>query len=95
MADREYKDVLEEANNVIKKKTYTVKELAQALGVSENKARQLTHAKDFPVLVLGRTRLTVISKLNSWLEENIGGSLIWQEKKESLRRPNQEGNTRS
>ncbi|WP_034438579.1 helix-turn-helix domain-containing protein [Clostridium ihumii] len=56
----------------IKRKTYTVKELAMILGVSENKARELTHAKDFPVIVLGKKRLTVISKLDDWLEGHLG-----------------------
>ncbi|WP_238455537.1 helix-turn-helix domain-containing protein [Desulfolucanica intricata] len=56
----------------IERKTLTVKELAKVLGVSEKKARRLTHAKDFPVLVLGQTRLTIISKLDDWLENNIG-----------------------
>ncbi|RXI60141.1 DNA-binding protein [Clostridium tetani] len=64
--------MVEEHRKDIAKKTLTVKELAKVLGLSENKARQLTHAKDFPVLVLGRTRLTIISKLDKWLEENIG-----------------------
>ncbi|MEL5900573.1 helix-turn-helix domain-containing protein [Clostridium sporogenes] len=64
--------MVEEHRKDIAKKTLTVKELAKVLGLSENKARQLTHAKDFPVLVLGRTRLTIISKLDEWLEENIG-----------------------
>ena len=56
----------------IERKTLTVKELAQVLGISEKKARQLTHAKDFPVLVLGQTRLTIISKLDEWIENKIG-----------------------
>jgi excisionase family DNA binding protein len=56
----------------IERKTLTVKELAQVLGISVNKARRLTHAKGFPVLVMGQTRLTVISKLDDWIENNIG-----------------------
>lgn len=56
----------------IERKTLTVKELAQVLGISEKKARRLTHAKGFPVLVLGQTRLTIISKLDEWIENNIG-----------------------
>lgn len=56
----------------IERKTLTVKELASVLGISVAKARQLTHAKDFPVLVLGQTRLTIISQLDRWLENNFG-----------------------
>ena len=60
--------MVEDHKKEIAKKTLTVKELAEVLQISENKARQLTYAKDFPVIVLGRTRLTVISKLDEWLE---------------------------
>jgi len=63
---------IQEHRKDMKRKTYTVKELAEVLGVSENKARQLTHAKNFPVMVLGRKRLTVISKLDDWIEKNLG-----------------------
>ena len=65
-------NVIEEQNKKLERKTYTVKELAAVLGVSENKARQLTHAKDFPVIIVGVKRLTVISKLDSWMENNLG-----------------------
>ncbi len=64
--------MVEDHKKEIAKKTLTIKELAEVLQISENKARQLTYAKDFPVIVLGRTRLTVISKLDEWLENNFG-----------------------
>jgi len=64
--------IVEEHKKEIAKKTLTIEELAEILQISKNKARQLTHAKDFPVIVLGRTRLTVISKLDEWLENNFG-----------------------
>lgn len=63
---------IEEHKKNLNRRTYTIKELAEVLGVSENKARQITHAKGFPVLVIGVRRLTVISRLDQWLEENIG-----------------------
>lgn len=63
---------IQEHKKEIVRKTYTVKELAVVLGVSQTKARQLTHAKDFPVMVIGRSRLTIISKLDDWVEKNIG-----------------------
>ncbi len=65
-------NMIENHKKNIQRKTLTVKELAQVLGTSENKARQLTHSKGFPVLVLGHTRLTLISQLDAWLEDNIG-----------------------
>lgn len=64
--------MVEDHKKEIAKKTLTIKELAETLQISENKARQLTHAKDFPVIVLGRTRLIVKSKLDEWLENNLG-----------------------
>ena len=63
---------IQEHKKNVDRKTYLVKELAEVLGVSENKARQLTHAKGFPVMVIGRKRLTIISKLDDWIEKNIG-----------------------
>ena len=63
---------IQEHKKNVDRKTYSVKELAEVLGVSENKARQLTHAKDFPVLIIGAKRLTIMSRLDQWLEENIG-----------------------
>lgn len=63
---------IQEHKKNVDRKTYSVKELAEVLGVSENKARQLTHAKGFPVMVIGRKRLTIISKLDDWIEKNIG-----------------------
>ncbi|MGL4362458.1 MAG: hypothetical protein ACRCSG_04145 [Cellulosilyticaceae bacterium] len=53
-------------------KTYSVKQLAEVLNIGENKARCLTHIVGFPVLVLGTRRLTIISKLDDWLESNAG-----------------------
>lgn len=64
--------MVEDHKKEIAKKTLTIKELAEVLQISENKARQLTYAKDFPVIVLGRTRLIVKSKLDEWLENNLG-----------------------
>lgn len=66
---------IKEHKKNVERKTYSVKELATILGISENKARQLTHAKDFPVIVLGKKRLTVISKLDEWLESHLGVAL--------------------
>lgn len=61
-----------EQKKEIERKTLTIKELAAVLGVGEDKARQLTHTKGFPVVVLGKRRLIIASRLDSWLDENIG-----------------------
>lgn len=64
---------VKEQKKNIEKKTLTVKELAQVLGVGENKARQLTHVKGFPCVVIGKKRIIPISQLEKWLETSIGG----------------------
>lgn len=66
---------IETHKNKIESMTLTVDELGKALKISKQKARQLTFIDGFPVLVLGRDRLTLKSGLNKWLEENIGD--IW------------------
>lgn len=59
----------------ITQKTYSVKQLAEVLNIGENKARCLTRIEGFPVLVLGNRRLTIISKLDEWLESNAGNQI--------------------
>lgn len=69
-------DLTEMINNQkreINRRTCSVKEFANMINASENKARQLTHATGFPVIVLGKKRLIVLSKVDEWLEKNIGG----------------------
>lgn len=63
---------IEEHKRQIAKKTMSIKEFAEIEGISENKARQLSHAENFPVLVIGHQRRIIISKLDSWLETHIG-----------------------
>ncbi len=59
----------------VEKKTISVKELADILGVSYNKANILSHRNDAPVLVIGRTRRIIISKIDLWLDNMIGCEL--------------------
>lgn len=66
------KPMIEEHKKEIERKTYTIKELAVVMGISEGKARQLSHAKGFPCITLGSKKLIVASKLDTWIEENIG-----------------------
>lgn len=63
---------IQEHKKNVDRRTYTTKEMAEVLGISEAKARQLTHAKGFPVICIGRSRRVIISKLDEWLENNIG-----------------------
>lgn len=65
-------EMIKEQKREIVRKTCSVKEFAGMINASENKARQLTHAQGFPVIVLGKKRLIVLSKVDEWLERNIG-----------------------
>lgn len=54
------------------KKVVNTKELAEMLDISIDKARQLTRAKNFPAIKVGREKKIILSKLDEWLEGNIG-----------------------
>ena len=66
---------IEEYREKVKKKTCSIKELADIIGVSEVKARRLTHIADFPVIMIGRNRRIILSKLDEWLENHLGECL--------------------
>jgi len=63
---------IQEYREKIKKKTINTKELAELLGVSEVKARRISHIEGAPVLKIGRDIRIIISKLDEFLEEHIG-----------------------
>lgn len=69
-------EALERYREELKKKTCSVKELAEMLGISENKAYQLTRVQGFPVVKFGRNKLVVLSKLDDFLESIIGEELF-------------------
>jgi excisionase family DNA binding protein len=66
---------IQEYKERLKKKTINTKELSEILGVSEAKARRLTHVEGFPIICIGRNRRIILSKLDVWLENNIGKCL--------------------
>jgi DNA binding domain, excisionase family len=66
---------IQEYRERLKKKTINIKELSEVLGVSEAKARRLTHIEGFPIICIGRNRRIILSKLDAWLENNIGQCL--------------------
>ncbi|MDY3366486.1 DNA-binding protein [Zhenhengia yiwuensis] len=68
----ELTESIKEHRKKIERSTLTVKELAEVLGIGTTKARQLTHKDGWPVIVIAGKRLTVISGLEKWLENNIG-----------------------
>lgn len=68
----ELTDKIQEHRKKVERSTLTVKELAEVLGIGTTKARSLTHIEGWPVIVIAGKRLTVISGLEKWLENNIG-----------------------
>ena len=66
---------INEYMELVKKKTCDIKELSKIIGVSETKARRLTHIDGFPIICIGRNRRIILSKLDEWLEDNIGECL--------------------
>ncbi|WP_455257701.1 hypothetical protein [Peptoniphilus asaccharolyticus] len=58
--------------NESRKKLATPKELAEILGIEYKSALRLTKVRGFPYIQYGRTRLTILSRLDGWLEENQG-----------------------
>lgn len=67
---------MKEHNELVKKRTLSIKEWAEVEGISYNQALKFTHVKDFPIIKLGRERRVVVSKLDKWFEEHIGTEVI-------------------
>jgi len=57
----------------IEKLTYSVKEAAEALGVSESKMYQIIRMDGFPLLTIGGRRLVPVSGLARWVEQMAAG----------------------
>lgn len=70
LARNEFEQII--INKDLSKKTLTPKELAEVLGIGYVKALELTKIKGFPAISVGTRKLIVASRLDSWLEENIG-----------------------
>lgn len=65
-------EIIKGNNQKVIKKTLSVKEWAGEEGISYAKALKLSHAKGFPIIKIGRDRRIIVSKLDEWLEKNIG-----------------------
>lgn len=63
---------ISEYKEKIQKKTCNSKELGVLLGISTAKARELIRIDGFPVIKIGRENRVILSKLDDWLEKNIG-----------------------
>ena len=67
---------MKEHNELVKKRTLSIKEWAEVEGISYNQALKFTHVKDFPIIKLGRERRVVVSRLDKWFEDHIGIEVI-------------------
>ena len=56
------------------KKLISVKEFAIEYGIGVNKAYDLVHAKEFPIIKLGAKILVIKDKVDEWINNNIGNS---------------------
>lgn len=65
-------EIIEENNRKVMQKTISVKEWSEVEGISYAKALKLSHAKNFPIIKIGRDRRIIVSKLDDWLEKSIG-----------------------
>ena len=57
-------------NTKVQKMTYSVREAADALGISLQKMYELTFIAGFPVFRLGRSKRIPIEQLNDWIRRN-------------------------
>lgn len=56
----------------ISKKTITVKEFCLEYGIGINKGYELVNSKGFPQIRFGKKILIIRSKIDEWVENNIG-----------------------
>lgn len=57
---------------VEKRKTMTVKEFCEEYVLGENKAYEIVNSKSFPMFKCGRKIIIIRSKVDEWLEKQIG-----------------------
>jgi excisionase family DNA binding protein len=57
---------------VEERKTMTVKEFCKEYGIGANKSYELVNSKDFPAFKCGRKIIIIRSKVDEWLENQIG-----------------------
>jgi len=75
MTTEDYREKYREYKKKIERKTCTIKELAEILDISVAKARRIVHIEGAPVLRFGRDYRIILSKLDEFLENNIGAVL--------------------
>lgn len=67
---------IQEYKKTVLQKTCTAKELAEAWGISYTKVLRLARIEDAPVLRFGRDVRFIVSKLDNFLENHMGESLL-------------------
>lgn len=58
-----------------KTKVMSVKEFREEYNIGHNKAYEIIHCKGFPCIFIGRKCLIIRSKVDEWLEGNLGKKL--------------------
>ena len=71
----EYREKYQNYRKTIEKKTCKIKDLAEILDISMDKARRIARIETFPKVKIGRDTRIILSKLDEWLEEHIGECL--------------------
>ena len=56
----------------IYKKTMSVKEFSNAYSIGENKAYEIVNMHNFPMVRCGKKIIIISSKVDEWLESQIG-----------------------
>lgn len=69
------KEKIEEHKRRIERKTISVKEFAEVMGCSYQKALTLVHHRNCPCIKVGHGYRIIISKIDDFLEELIGYEL--------------------
>lgn len=54
------------------KRTFSVDEIAECLGISRPSAYELVHSAGFPVISVGRRLLIPVAAFDRWLEQQAG-----------------------
>lgn len=58
--------------NVIANKTMTGKEFSLEYGIGENKSYEIVNMPNFPMIKCGKKIIIIRSKVDEWLENQIG-----------------------
>lgn len=66
---------IQEYRERIQRKTCSVKEFAEIIGVSYSKALRLSRVEDAPVMRIGRDKRIILSKVDEFLENHLGECL--------------------